>query len=202
MKLLTLFQAHDFIASWARERNIPAAPICHVSHVGDEAEIQIDATNSRLSKAELADLRLNVESLYPQSPVALNASAPILYAKAHVPDQYSPRRFSVVYHPDCGIIRRSRKVRFIVLVQEQINETVHYGFRYVQSFEDAIWKCRPDAIASVKLKPLDYAPDAQMIREGAKLLMHKYADGNLFIKLDEAQSKIFQAINIEKNSKY
>lgn len=202
MKLLTLFQAKDFISAWARERNIPATPICHVSHIGNKAEIQIDATNSRLSKAELADLRLNVEALYPCSPVALNASAPILYTNVHVPDQYSLRRFSVVHHPDCGIIRRSRKVRFIVLIQEQINGVVHYGFRYVQSLEDAIWKCRPDAVAAVKLKPLDYAPDARMIREGAKLLMHKYADGHLFIKLDDAQSKIFQGLNIEKNSKY
>lgn len=202
MKLLTLFQAHDFIASWARERNIAAAPVVRIIHAGDQAEVVIDATKSRLSKFELADLRLNVEALYPGSPVAQDSESTTLYASEHVPDQYGARRFAVYYHPDCGIIRHSRKVRYIILVYEKVDEAFHYGFRYVRNFEEAIWKCRPNAVASVKLKKFDYNPFTRILEEGARLLLHRFEDGFLHCSLNEEQSNAFQSINIEKNSKY
>lgn len=202
MKLLTLFQAHDFIASWARERNIAVAPVVRIIHAGDQAEVVIDATKSRLARFELADLRLNVEARYPGSPVAQDSESTILYASVHVPNQYGRRLFFLIYHPYCDIIRHSRKVRYIVLVCDPINGTPHYGFRYVSTFEEAIWKCRPEAIASVKCKLLDHNPLSRMYADGAKLLFQKFADGFLHCSLDAEHSKIFQSINIEKNSKY
>lgn len=202
MKLLTLFQAHDFIASWARERNIAVAPVVRILHVGDRAEVVIDATKSRLSKFELADLRLNVEALYPGSPVSQDSESETFYASVHVPEQYLPRLFYVVHHPNSGIIRHSRKVRYIIVVCEPVNGTPHYGFRYVRNFEEAVWKCRPDAVASVKLKMLDHNPIARLYEEGGTCLLSKFHDGFLYCSLNEEQSKIFQQINIEKNSKY
>lgn len=204
MKLLTLMQAAEFLNSWFHEFQIPGLLGVTISPASmGHMRTSVIYSEEKLRPSEVSMLQFNMESLFPGSVIERARGS--MSTLVHISAPYGERRFSILHIPQSNIIRHSRKVNYVVLVHYVERYKSYYGFRYVRNFEEAIWKCRPESISKVGLKPLSYSPRAKFIsEEGGKVILswNPALQGPVFLDLTPEQSKIFLNYNIEKNPKF
>lgn len=204
MKLLTLFQAKEFLSSWFREFEIPGFLNVNVySRPMGRMGISVEYLEEKLRPSEFSMLQFNMESLFPGSVIERKKN--LMSVEVYISNPYAERSFSILHLPQSNIIRHSRMVNFVVVVKYVERCKSYYGFRYVRSFEEAIWKCRPESISKVGLKPLKYSPRSKFEREdGGKVILSwkPVLQTPIFLDLTPEQSEIFLNYNIEKNPKF
>lgn len=204
MKLLTLMQAKEFLNFWFREFQIPGLlDIIIYSMPTGRMGISVEYMEEKLQPFELSMLQFNMESLFPGSVIERKEFC--MSTSVYISNPYAGRNFSILHIPQSNLIRHSRKVNYVVIVQYVERYKSYYGFRYVRNFEEAIWKCRPESITRVGLKPLSYSPRGKFVREdGGKVILSWNPDLQvpIFLDMTPEQSKIFLNYNIEKNPKF
>lgn len=204
MKLLTLFQAKEFLNSWFREFQIPG--LLDVTTYGMALEhmgISVSFLEEKLRPSEVSMLQFNMESLFPGSVIERSPNR--MSAAVHISAPYAERTFSILHIPESNIIRHSRKVNYVVVVRYVERYKCYYGLRYVRTFEEAIWKCRAESISKVGLKPLRYSPREKFVREdGGKVILNwnPTLQVPIFLDMTPEQSEVFLNYNIEKNPKF
>lgn len=204
MKLLTLMQAKEFLTSWFREFQIPGfLDVITYSMPMGRMGISVNYMEEKLRPSEVSMLQFNMESLFPGSVIERSPNS--MSTGVHISAHYAERNFSILHIPQSNLIRHSRKVNYVVLVQYVERYKSYYGFRYVRTFEEAIWKCRPESVSKVGLKPLRYSPREKFAREdGGKVILswNPALQIPIFLDMTPEQSEIFLNYNIEKNPKF
>lgn len=199
MKLLTLFQAKEFLSSW-----IPGLLNVSVYSIPmGRMELAVTYLEEELRPSEISMLQFNMESLFPGSVIERKKN--LMSADVYISNPYAKRSFSILHLPQSNIIRNSHRINFVVMVHYMEKFKNYYGFRYVRNFEEAIWKCRPESISKVGLKPLKYSPCSKFEREnGGKVILswNSILRTPIFLDLTPEQSEIFLNYNIEKNPKF
>lgn len=204
MKLLTLMQAKEFLTSRFREFQIPGPlDVTTYNMALEHMRISVSYLEEKLRPSEVSMLQFNMESLFPGSVIERSPNR--MSVAVHISAPYAERTFSILHIPESNIIKHSRKVNYVVVVRYMERYKCYYGFRYVRTFEEAIWKCRPKSISKVGLKPLRYSPREKFVREdGGKIILNwnPILQVPIFLDMTPEQSEVFLNYNIEKNPKF